>query len=94
MCYGCWEGAGKPAILTPATTACAELVKRVYDVNFMGGNLHAVIDDWNVEDESLGWCREYDLLDVEKACLNAMEALSVDERYSVLAITEGFIPQG
>lgn len=111
MCYGCWEEAGKPAIVTPATRAAALLVKRVYEFNGVGGNLHIATDDWNLEDDNIAFCRERvtrklagdvgdgyaaepELLAAETACLDALEPMSEDERYSVLAIQSGFIEAG
>lgn len=56
MCYGCWVEAGSPAIVTEATKTAAELVREVYVHNCVGGNLHIVLDDWNLEDEDLDYC--------------------------------------
>lgn len=58
MCYECWEHAGKPAITTPAVIAAAALVGRVFDLNHVGGNLHSVIEDWNLDNDNLAACRE------------------------------------
>jgi hypothetical protein len=58
MCYGCWEEAGKPVIDTPAVRAAAAAVEEVYQHNCMGGNLHIVLDDWNIEDGNLEFCNQ------------------------------------
>lgn len=57
MCYGCWEEAEKPIIDTPAVRAAAASIAEVYEHACMGGNLHIVLDDWNLEDGSLDFCR-------------------------------------
>ena len=57
MCYGCWTEAGKPQIDTPAVRAAAAAVAEVYEHSCVGGNLHIVLDDWNIEDDNLEFCR-------------------------------------
>lgn len=56
MCEGCYEEYGRPAIITDRTLAAAELVRQVYDFSGVGGNLHIVVDDWNIEDDNLEFC--------------------------------------
>lgn len=58
MCYGCWDEAGKPRIDTPAVRAAAASVAEVYEHSCVGGNLHIVLDDWNIEDGNLEFCRQ------------------------------------
>lgn len=58
MCFGCWEDAGKPAIDTPAVRAAALAIAEVYEHSCVGGNLHIVLDDWNIEDGNLEFCRQ------------------------------------
>ncbi len=56
MCHGCWSEAGNPQIDTPAVRAAAKAVAEVYEHCSSGGNLHIVLDDWNVEDDNLEFC--------------------------------------
>lgn len=109
MCYGCWDEAGKPSAVTPAIEASAALVKRLYDkFSCVGGNLHIVTDDWNLENGDLAFCRDQvnDVqqgqpgkyadtspfqVELETSILDAMEAMSEQERYVVLALADGFI---
>jgi hypothetical protein len=56
MCYECWEEEGKPQIDTPAVREAAAAVGAVYELNGVGGNLHIVLDDWNLEDGSVEFC--------------------------------------
>ena len=56
MCYGCWEEGGTPQIDNEKVRAAVALVEAVYDHSCVGGNLHIVLDDWNIEDHSLEFC--------------------------------------
>ena len=102
MCYGCYEGAGKPAIVTEKTKAAAALVAKVYEFSCVGGNAHIVVDDWNLEDDHIRWCLDEALktnvheadaeqLAAERACLEALLALTDDERASAMALHDGFL---
>jgi hypothetical protein len=58
MCHGCWTGEyNTPRIDTPAVRAIAPLAQRVYEFSCVGGNLHVVLDDWNLEDHNLEFCQ-------------------------------------
>lgn len=112
MCYGCYEEYGFPKIVTESTLAAAEAAKKVYEFSCVGGNLHIVLDDWNIEDESLEFCRQsiirvragtpgqYDdtepeQVDAEDGCLKLLEAMSIQERASALALWNEFLlPDG
>lgn len=58
MCSNCYEEWDSPKIDTPVVRAAAEAAKRVYDFSCVGGNLHIVLDDFNIEDEHLEFCRK------------------------------------
>jgi hypothetical protein len=111
MCYGCYEEAGSPAIVNEKTLALKSLAERVYDFCPVGGNLHIVLDDWNLEDDNLAFCRgvitrvragqpdKYDDTNPEQVaaedeCLTALEAMTEEERYSALAIWDGYLVPG
>jgi hypothetical protein len=108
MCYGCYEDYGFPALVSDKTLAAADLVKRLFDLSCVGGNLHIVVDDWNIEDSNLAFCAEcvarsvagkpgrYDTTDpetvaAEVACLSALQALTIEERATALAIYDGYL---
>lgn len=102
MCYGCYEEAGKPEIINDKTKAAAALVDAVYEFSCVGGNAHIVVDDWNLEDHNIRWCLDTALaenvheagveqLDAERACLEALLALTAAERASAMALHDGFI---
>lgn len=102
MCIGCWEKHGSPKIVNEKTTAAVDLIRAVYDANSVGGNLNIVLDDFNVEDLDLEACRVFiDTYDdnqyqwycdaeAERACLNALLAMTVEERVSALAMYDGY----
>lgn len=56
MCYGCWTEADRVVIDSPAVREAAQAVAAVYEHSCVGGNLHIVLDDWNIETEHLQWC--------------------------------------
>lgn len=101
MCYSCYEDYGKPTLVTPEIQEAAWLVEKVYEFSAVGGNLHIVVDDWNIEDSSLDFCDRYidaegydcpqAQIKAELACLDAFRKLSVPHRAAALAIHEGFL---
>lgn len=89
MCVDCWARYPEPAPVTPAITNCVEAIDAVYVESSVGGALHVVIDDWNVNDKSLNFCREYLETDAEHACWENLRGLSELERATALAIHKG-----
>lgn len=53
MCYGCWHDAGFPYIVNDATLRAVDLIGKVDAY----GNLHIVLDDWNLDSGSIEDCR-------------------------------------
>ncbi len=99
MCYGCWEEKGKPSIYNEQIKEAALAVSKVFELSKVGGNLHIVIDDWNLEDSALETCERFiredfesyqGEIEVEKHCLKLLNIMSESERASVLALYEGF----
>lgn len=101
MCYGCWEEAGRPAIVNGRTVAALPLIEAVYAESEVGGALHIVLDDWNLEDDDVAWCASDEcasgqgrpFTDAEGRCTAAFVAMTEPERASALALYEGFIAQ-
>jgi len=85
---------------TPAIRKAATLADQVYEFSYVGGDLHILLDDWNVEDNHLDFCATaieeniHELSpenqEIERQCLAAFKELSEEERYSALAIREGY----
>lgn len=101
MCYGCWVEYGKPAMDTPQIRAAAALIGEVYEYHGVGGYLHIVIDDWNLEDDHLEYClqaieknewdnEENEALEIQRKCCDALMKLTELERGAALAMHEGF----
>lgn len=91
MCIGCWQEYGSPRLSTPDVKSAAEKVDAVYEESAVGGNLHIVIDDWNIEDDALDWCRENtEMTTAEIACYEALRPISYARRASALAMHAGF----
>lgn len=100
MCITCWEENGKHAILNEETKITAKLIGAVYDWDSVGGNAHIVVDDMNLEDGNIDFCIDAARNDKESPigkimaellCLNALRLLTVPERYSAMAIHNGYI---
>jgi hypothetical protein len=100
MCMGCWEDYDSPRIDTEAVRAAAKAIAEVYEYSCVGGNLHVAIDDWNLDDDTIGradgWLAE-DIHEAtagqraaERRCLDLLKALSEDERASALGLYDGF----
>lgn len=53
MCEHCWQEEGAYQIDNPRVREAAKAIEAVFDKCCMGGSLHAVIDDWNLEDDNL-----------------------------------------
>jgi len=95
MCQGCWEGYGSPKVLSAKAEAAVPLIKAVYDQprGGAGGNLHIVLDDWNLGDESVQWCIDNtEMTDIERACAEHLQTMTLEERAAALAKYEEFIP--
>lgn len=99
MCRSCWGEYGCPKIKSDRTRKAAKLIAEVYEYSVMGGNLHSIIDDWNIEDDSFTneEMKVYhkdapiEQLEVERRTYKFLRKLSLEERASALAIEEGYI---
>ena len=100
MCDECYARYGRPAVDNPAVRLAAERILAVYAANPVGGNCHIVLDDWNLEGEHIEFClnalRTGDTWhndpgqhEADRACMIAMRELSLEERASALALSEG-----
>lgn len=49
MCRTCWDEAGRPTDRTPKTEHLLQLIGDLYDIHSVGGPLHTVLDDWNLD---------------------------------------------
>lgn len=87
MCIDCWTSHGSPLINNARVRKAVKAGKRVYEFSCVGGGLHCLLDDWNVNittpyeypEKSKAQSR------AERSCQKAFDALSESERYSALA---------
>ena len=98
MCITCFENAGKPSIINDRTKHTADLIGKLYDYTNLGGAAQSVVDDWNVDNETINGClihleinKESDTSNIEKEVLELIRSLEKEERYSALAIYHNFI---
>jgi len=105
MCYNCYLEYGSPKLVSDKILQTVEAIKQVYNCHLAGGGLHIVIDDWNLENERLDFCKEYivgpechgefaEQQKAEQACLELLYSLTLKERASALAIHDGFFEPG
>jgi hypothetical protein len=98
MCIDCWVEFGSAAIDTPAVRAAARAVAEVYDHSCVGGHLHVLVDDWNLDatDSCARFIEENRhgsspaMLAAERRCLELLRGLTEAERASALALHGGF----
>lgn len=102
MCETCYIEEGSPKIVTPNIIDAVKKVKVLYATHGgeLGGYGHIVFDDWNLEDHDIRGCidnafnGEYENWEASKwEAVNALVAifrLSEQERYSAMAIVDGF----
>lgn len=99
MCSDCYKEFGSPKIITDKTIHAAELVNQLYDCKgcSVGGYGHIVFDDWNLEDNNILFCLRNAEHISDDGRLKSIEALklfkslSIEERYSAMAISNGIL---
>ena len=98
MCENCWSEYGAPALINERTRAAAAMIARVYEFNDVGGNLHSIVDDWNLDDDDFA---EDEMpvyhdagpeqLEAERAAWGMLKGMSLPERPSALALPDRFL---
>ena len=99
MCRACWVDYGSPAIRNDRVLAAVAAIRELYELTASGGNLHVIVDDWNIDDEYFErdpcdenyWDADPEQLAVERRCFALLKAMTVDERASALALHDKFI---
>ncbi len=97
------KGGGLGAIVITVRDLLA-LIRDYYDDHATGGQLHVLLDDGNVGDNTINWCREY-LTDPDDACrggqsphraakliLELLAELTVEERQLLYDRGYGHVP--
>lgn len=79
MCLNCWEEEGKPYKVTDAVREWAPKFGAADEF----GALHIVVSDWNLEDENLEFCKNYEgVTPDEVALMEAMQRMTWEERWA------------
>lgn len=99
MCSECWEQAGCPQIANEKVRECIKLIDEVYNHNAVGGGLHVVLDDFNV-DGDMQWESEWvethrdspEQYEAERACCDLLMTMTEAERMSAVSCYHGYWP--
>ncbi len=85
MCLGCWEQEDKPFKVTEAVKKWAPVFAETNPY----GAMHIVVDDWNLEDGNLEFCRNYEgVTPREIDLIDAMQAMTWEERWATAILAE------
>ncbi len=86
MCLGCYEEAGSPE----PTAEARALGARLREIDEFGG-CHIVVSDWNLEDDHIDFCIEYDATtDSEREVMRALKTLPEEQRYAAMAVASAY----
>jgi hypothetical protein len=77
MCLDCWDNEGRPFKVTPAVERWAP---KFAEANPFGP-LHAVVDDWNLGDGNIQYCRAA-ASPAEVELIDALHAMTWEERWA------------
>ena len=99
MCENCYIDYGSPQIDNERVRVAAQKIGFVYGHNPLGGNLHIMLDDWNLGTDDLDWYAQNiednpwkgtpEQQKAERECLEAMGGLSEEEQASALGLHWG-----
>jgi len=98
MCYQCWQKNGAPQIVNQKVKRAVELITDLYDESLTGGLLHVQVDDYNLGDhfftedamQPAADLFEREPTPTEQALFDLMRGMSEPERYSAVALNDGF----
>lgn len=87
MCCGCYEEYGSPNARHEETDRLVELLPSVNPF----GALHIVVDDWNLEDEHIEFCKgQPDAEDIDLEVADIMLRMTVEQRATAMGIVDGY----
>ena len=96
MCIDCWEYYKDDAIINDRVRKAVVLIRELYLCHSAGGNLHVVLDDWNLD--SIEACKSYidneedeEQKEIELRVYEHIRTLTEEELATALAIDDGFI---
>jgi hypothetical protein len=96
MCIDCWLDYEDSKVINDKVTTAVKLINELYDYHSAGGNLHVVLDDWNLD--SIETCKnfidnEQDPIkkEIELRVYNHISNITENELASALALKSSFI---
>jgi len=107
VCGGCWEKRGAPTEWTPQTARFIELCNALYELEPVGGPLHSVLDDWNLDGHiepywpAQGIARDLedddpDMASITELCTEIAAILNGwtgPQRYAAMAYADDYLPR-
>lgn len=79
MCINCWHEEGRPYEFSDLARQWAP---KFADANKFGA-LHVVVEDWNLDDNSLDFCRSYEGVTADEVeLIDALKSMSEPERWA------------
>lgn len=101
-----WDERGRPDDWNPKVKRALELIRAVYEIEPVGGPLHVILDDWNIEDGDVTQAERTEYVpasfvepdeaeEVRTAVAELVPLLAemtVNERASALARHWGYLP--
>lgn len=96
MCINCWEDYKSEAVINDRVLTAKGLIDKLYAYHEAGGNLHVVVDDWNLDsvESCLSFINEEEdpiKKKIELEVYNFIVQLSETELASALAMHDGFL---
>lgn len=96
MCLTCYEEYGSPKINNPLVRELSAAIDEIYEFSGVGSGLHIVLDDWNLEDSHVLFCRDWceshldndDELAACRKCADLLLRATIEERASALIRTK------
>jgi hypothetical protein len=65
VCDTCWTDVGSPKDWTPQTAELVALIADLYRIHAVGGPLHSVLDDWNLDGTIEPYYSDWDADDLD-----------------------------
>ena len=89
---GCWEDEGRPWL---ASELAKQWAPAFAAANHFGA-LHIVVEDWNLDDDDIAFCRASTVDPADIALADALQKMSVPERWACAILSEepAFSPIG
>lgn len=90
MCYACFVCFGSPTTVTTRAIQASKLIAELYTHNPVGGNLHIVTDDWNIDNDQVFYCKQ-EITAIKKGLppeYAFCDPVTVEIEYKILTLME------